>query len=62
MVVYHDGLLDLYLNIEVDVTVLAEDFGSPNATGKSTTGGAEDELPLSTNLSSLCDCTKWSSC
>ena len=62
MVVYHDGLLDLHLNVKIDVTVIVEDFAGPNATGSNTAGGAEDELPLSTNLGSLCNRTKWNTC
>jgi len=51
IVVYHNGLLDLYLNVEVDITVIVAEFAGPN----NSTVGVESELPVSTNLCSLVD-------
>jgi hypothetical protein len=62
MVVYHDGLLDLYLNLQVGVTVLAENFAGPNTTVNNTTEGAENELTLSANLGSLYNHTGGNTC
>ena len=54
MVVYHNGLLDLYLNIEAHIAAFVAGFVSPSTTRNNTTVGTENELSLDTNLGSLC--------
>lgn len=53
MVVYHDRFLDLHLNVQVYITILAAEHVGPNTAGDDTTGVAENELALSANLGSL---------
>ena len=63
-VIYPDGPLDLYLDVDAHTAVVVADLvtPAPDITGNTATGGTEDRSALSTNLGSFCKSAEGKSC